>query len=152
MTAHSASKENTLHTRFLAPAALTILLLSGAAYAQQSPAAPANGPAPLVVYFAPGSAAVRHQDEAVLDRASRAFNEGHPIVMVISGASDTVGPAARNLVLSQQRTNAVLRGLVARGIPVGHFQLLAKGETEPAVGTAADVADERNRRVEITWR
>jgi len=124
----------------------------GAANAQPAPAVPANGPAPLVVYFTPGSVAVRRQDEAVLDRASRAFSEGHPIVMVISGASDAVGPAGRNLALSQQRANAVLRSLVGRGIPVERFQLLAKGETDPAVSTPAGVADERNRRVEITWR
>lgn len=125
------------------------LLLSGAAHAQQ---APASGPAPLVVYFASGSAALRQQDAAVLDQASRAFNEGHPIIMTISGASDAVGQAEPNLVLSQRRANAVLRGLVARGIPVDRFQLLAKGETDPAVSTPAGVPEERNRRVEISWR
>lgn len=125
------------------------LLLSGAAHAQP---APASGPAPLVVYFASGSAALRQQDEAVLDRASRAFNEGHPIIMTISGGSDAVGQAEPNLLLSQRRANAVLRGLVARGIPVDRFQLLAKGETDPAVSAPAGVPEERNRRVEITWR
>lgn len=129
-----------------------ILLLSRAAMAQPLPEAQPAGPTPLVVYFASGSTSLRPQDEAVLDRASRAFNEGHPIVMVISGASDAVGPASRNLALSQQRANAVLRSLVARGIPVDRFQLLAKGGTDPAVSTPAGIAEERNRRVEITWR
>jgi len=129
-----------------------ILLLSRAAMAQPLPEAQPAGPTPLVVYFASGSTSLRPQNEAVLDRASRAFNEGHPIVMVISGASDAVGPASRNLALSQQRANAVLRSLVARGIPVDRFQLLAKGGTDPAVSTPAGIAEERNRRVEITWR
>lgn len=130
----------------------TLLLLAGAAHAQQAPETPPSGPAPLVVYFASGSAAVRHQDEAVLDRASRAFNEGHPIVMTISGATDAVGAAEPNLLLSQRRATSVLRGLVARGIPVDRFQLVAKGETEPAVNAPAGTPEERNRRVEITWR
>jgi len=137
---------------FSARILLAALLLPGIAHAQPAPNAPANGPAPLIVYFNSGSAVVRPQDEAVLDQASRAFNEGHPIVMTISGASDTVGGAEPNLLLSQRRANAVLRSLVARGIPADRFQLLAKGETEPAVSTPAGIAEERNRRVEITWR
>ena len=128
------------------------LLLSGAAHAQQVSPPAANGPAPLVLYFASGSAAIRPQDEAVLDRASRAFNEGHPIIMTISGASDAVGPAEPNLLLSQRRATAVLRSLVARGIPVDRFQVLAKGVTDPAVSTPAGSPEERNRRVEIAWR
>lgn len=136
----------------LAYTLFTALVLSGAVYAQPASNPPTDGPAPLVVYFGSGSATVRAQDEAVLDRASRAFNEGHPIVMSLNGGTDRVGSAGTNLLLSQQRASAVLRGLVARGIPVDRFQLVAKGETEPAVSTANGVADERNRRVEITWR
>ncbi len=130
----------------------TALALSGTAHAQPASSLPANGPAPLVVYFGTGSAIVRSQDEAVLDRASRAFNEGHPIVMSITGSTDRVGSASGNLLLSQQRANAVLSGLVARGIAFDRFQLVAKGETEPAVSTAEGVAEERDQRVEITWR
>ena len=132
-------------------ALLAALLLSGAANAQPA-SPPANGPAPLVLYFASGSAVVRSQDEAVLDRASRAFNEGHPIVMTISGGSDAVGPAEANLLLSQRRATAVVRSLVARGIPVDRFQVLAKGVTDPAVSAPAGSPEERNRRVEIAWR
>jgi len=147
-----------LSTVFSSRALIAALLLSGAAHAQQPPAAPeplaapTNGPAPLAVHFALGSAAIRHQDEAVLDSVSRAYNEGHPIIMTLSGASDTVGPAEPNLALSQRRAMAVLRSLVARGLPADRFQLVAKGETEPAVRTPAGVPEERNRRVEITWR
>ncbi len=147
-----------LNTVFSSCALVAALLLSGAAHAQQQPAAPeppaapTNGPAPLAVHFDLGSAAIRHQDEAVLDSVSRAFNEGHPIIMTLSGASDTVGPAEPNLVLSQRRAMAVLRSLVARGIPVDRFQLVAKGKTEPVVKTPVGVPEERNRRVEITWR
>ena len=131
---------------------LALSALSGTACAQTAASPAANGPAPLVVYFKSGSAAVRPRDEAVLDRASRAYNEGHPIVMSLTGSSDKVGPPGSNLRLSEQRTNAVLRGLVARGIPVERFQLVAKGQTDLPVDTGDGVAEERNRRVEISWR
>ena len=109
-------------------------------------------PAPLVVLFDTASVKVRPKDLAVLDKASRAYSEGKPIVMVITASSDRVGGAARNLRLSQERATAVLDGLLERGIPADRFQLLAKGETELPVATKQGVSEARNRRVEITWR
>ena len=114
-------------------------------------AAPA-APAPLVVYFDMGSIAIRNEDKAVLDHASRAFNEGKPIVMILTGTADRTGSAEVNLELSQRRAAAVLKGLLARGIPADRFQVLAKGETELPVPTNPGVAEAQNRRVEITWR
>jgi outer membrane protein OmpA-like peptidoglycan-associated protein len=112
----------------------------------------ANAPDSLVLYFDFGSAAVRPSDEALLDQASRLYRDGHPIIMVLSAGTDTVGSPEANLRLSEQRAGAVLRGLIARGIPADRFQLLAKGETDPAVKTADEVPEGRNRRVEISWR
>jgi outer membrane protein OmpA-like peptidoglycan-associated protein len=136
---------------FLAAAATA--LCAGSAFAQ-TPAAPAatEGPESVVLHFDLGSAAIRSQDEALLDQASRLYRDGNPIVMIVTGSADTVGQPDRNLALSQQRADAVLRGLTARGIPVGRFQLVAKGETDLAVATEDGVPEEGNRRVEITWR
>jgi outer membrane protein OmpA-like peptidoglycan-associated protein len=128
--------------------AITTIALSPEIAFAQTPSAPES----LVLYFDLGSAEVRSQDEALLDQASRLYRDGNPIVMIVAGSADTVGLPERNLSLSQQRADAVLRGLIARGIPAGRFQLVAKGETELAVATADDVSEQRNRRVEITWR
>ena len=119
--------------------------------AKTDAAAPA-APAPLVVFFDMGSTAIRNEDKAVLDHASRAFNEGKPIVMILTGTADRTGDAAVNLEISQLRAAAVLKGLIARGIPADRFQVLAKGETELPVPTNPGVAEAQNRRVEITWR
>jgi outer membrane protein OmpA-like peptidoglycan-associated protein len=116
--------------------------------AQPAPAAPA----PLVVFFDTGSSTIRNEDKAVLDHASRAYNEGKPIVMILTGTADRTGSAEVNLELSQRRAAAVLKGLLGRGIPADRFQVLAKGETELPVPTNSGVAELQNRRVEITWR
>lgn len=160
--------------RAAAAAGLTVALAS-AAHAQQAatpqPAAPqpvppaasavetpatataaADKPEPLVIYFDTASVAIRPQDYAILDKASRLYSAAKPLVMIVSGGTDAVGSAQANLNLSQRRAEAVLRGLVARGIPPDRFQVLAKGETEPAVATQSGVAEPRNRRVEIAWR
>lgn len=125
-----------------------------AVYATETPSSTAGSSAPsaLFVYFDLGSASIRTKDRAVLDQASRLYREGKPIVMVVSGSTDTSGSASDNLRLSQRRADAVLQGLVSRGIPVERFQVVAKGATDPAIPTAPGVSEERNRRVEITWR
>lgn len=158
-------------TGFLA-AAFLLGGVGATAMAQQEPGArqpdaaqaPVNAPAPggsaegaepsgkLVLLFDTGSAVLDARDEAILDQASRLYREGRPIIMIVSGSSDTVGSPAYNLVLSQQRANAVARGLLARGIPAERTQILAKGETNLPVQTAKGVAEPQNRRVEITWR
>lgn len=155
----------------LLPAVLTVLASpwAGPAWAQdaaqQNPAvAPVTAPAPggpmqgaepsgsLVLLFETGSAAIDAQHQAILDQASRLYREGRPIIMIVSGSADAVGSPAHNLNLSQQRANAVARGLLARGIPAERTQILAKGETNPAVPARRGVPEAQNRRVEITWR
>ncbi len=133
---------------------LKVLLPAAAILAAAAPAALAqsNQPEPLVLGFDFGSAEVRPEDTVVLDRASRLYRDGNPIVMVVTAGTDTVGPPEGNLELSQRRAEAVIRGLIARGIPAGRFQVVAKGETEPSVRTGDEVGEARNRRVEITWR
>jgi outer membrane protein OmpA-like peptidoglycan-associated protein len=139
--------------------AIAAMLASTPAFGQSAESPPATGaqqpaaaPAPLVVRFAMGSSAVRSQDEAVLEQASRAYNEGKPFVMILTGSADRVGSPRGNLSLSQRRATAVLKALLDRGIPAERFQILAKGETELAVPTEKGVAEPENRRVEITWR
>ena len=119
--------------------------------ASGAPAA-AKAPDSLSVFFSSGSATISPQGLAVLDQAARTYRDGKPIIMVVSGGSDATGTAATNLRLSQVRADAVLQGLVARGIPIERFQLLAKGETEPAVPDPDGKPEARNRRVEISWR
>lgn len=133
-------------------------LLGGTAARAQNPPAPASQASPakaqdsLSIYFDPGSAAVTPQGQTILDQAARTYRDGKPIVMVVSGGTDSTGSAAANLRLSQQRADNVLQALVARGIPIERFQILAKGETEPAVAAPEGTPEARNRRVEITWR
>ena len=142
--------------RISALAATVTILGATMAMAQttQQPAASPAGKAPdsLSVYFDPGSATVNAENLRVLDQAARTYREGKPIIMVVSGGSDSTGSAAGNLRLSQTRADNVLQGLVSRGIPVERFQVLAKGETEPPVPTTEGTAEARNRRVEISWR
>ena len=152
---------------------LGILLLTSSApvaLAQQadpqpsSSSAPVTAPAPggaaqgaepagkLVLLFGTGASTLDARNQAILDQASRLYREGRPIIMTVSGSSDAVGEPAQNLLLSQRRATAVVRGMIARGIPAERTEILAKGETNPAVPAQRGVPEPQNRRVEITWR
>jgi outer membrane protein OmpA-like peptidoglycan-associated protein len=122
-------------------AIVSVALFGAPAYAADAPKAPDK----LVILFDAGSAKIRPADIATLDHASRLYEAGKPIVMVVSS------PEA-NLTLSQRRAMAVLHGLVARGIPEERFQVVSKGETDLPVATPKGVAEPENRRVEISWR
>ena len=151
---------------YIIPLFAAVMLSGASAYAQSAtpaqPATPdktspapkdaAGAPSSLVVLFDEGSSTLRSQDKATLDRASRAYNEGKPIVMIVTGTSDRVGNPRMNLSLSQKRATAVLAALLDRGIPADRFQVLAKGETELPVPTKAGIPEARNRSVEISWR
>ncbi len=148
-------------TGIMAAGIMTLLLGAPAALAQSAttvtapaggPPAAAKAPSSLVLYFETGSANLRTADNAVLDEASRLYRDGKPIVMIVAGSTDATGPAEVNLRLSQARADTVLQGLVARGIPAERFQVLAKGETDPAVPNPPNTPVPENRRVEITWR
>ncbi len=116
--------------------------------AHAAPDAPA--PDSIVVYFDNGSARINTDDLALLDKAARLYRDGHPILMTVSAGADSTGSPVKNLHLSQLRADAVFQGLVARGIPADRFQIVAKGQTDPAV--QADGQEPKNRRAEITWK
>ena len=130
------------------------LLAAGPVRATDAPGAPAPAPGSdkLTILFAPSSAALSADGDATLDKASRLYRAGNPIVMIVSGTTDTTGRPEANLSLSERRARTVLDGLVERGIPVARLQLLAAGSTEPTVKTGPNVAEQQNRRVDITWR
>jgi outer membrane protein OmpA-like peptidoglycan-associated protein len=143
-------------TRRVLPAFLVACCLAAPASAQTAAATTEDvqpaAPAPLTVYFDAGSSTIRNEDRVVLDKASRAYNEGKPIVMILTGSADRTGEAENNLELSHRRAGAVLKGLLNRGIPADRFQVLDKGETDLPVPTDRGVAEPKNRRVDITWR
>lgn len=132
------------------PAIALSLLLSvhtAAASAQE-----AEGPSELKIFFDLGSAEVRGDQRDALDAAARLFRDGNPIVMIVSGSADTVGEERNNLRLSVQRAEIVALALVDRGIPAARLQVLGLGNSELAVETDDEVAQQENRNATITWR
>jgi len=72
--------------------------------------------------------------------------------IVVIGHTDRVGPVPYNDTLSLRRAERVRDELVKVGIATERIRVEGRGEREPLVPTADEVAEPRNRRVEISVR
>ncbi len=72
--------------------------------------------------------------------------------IVVIGHTDRVGAPAYNDALSLRRAERVREELVKAGIAADRISVAGRGSREPLVPTADQVAEPRNRRVEINVR
>jgi len=103
----------------------------------------------FVVYFGTDKSTLDGEAQTVLTEAKAAAQKiGNPMVK-ISGHADSVGPSDYNQMLSELRAQAVAKVLEAGDTPIRASATEAHGQTQPAVMTADETAEARNRRVEI---
>ncbi len=70
----------------------------------------------------------------------------------VIGHTDTMGEQAYNQQLSLRRAKAIRDELVQDGLSAAAIAVAGRGDLDPAVKTGPNVAEPRNRRVEITVR
>lgn len=103
----------------------------------------------FVVYFETDKSYLDGDAHRVIAEAKAAAAKlGRPVVK-ISGNADTVGASEYNQRLSELRAQAVAKILEVGATPVRALLTEAHGETQPAVMTADETDEPRNRRVEI---
>jgi len=109
-------------------------------------------PEHFILHFLFESDSLTDESRALLPRIlESARNHPFPDVAVI-GHTDTTGSATGNYELGLRRANSIRSRLVDAGIERGLIDVTSHGEADLLVKTADDVADARNRRVEITIR
>jgi len=72
--------------------------------------------------------------------------------ITVIGHTDRVGAVEYNDKLSLQRAERVRADFIKRGVAERSISVAGRGEREPLVATADEVAEARNRRVEINIR
>ena len=117
------------------------------------PQAPVDAPSlSLVVQFRTGSAELSPEAQQGLDHLGQALASADlsSFRFRIEGHTDTVGKPELNLSLSQRRAETVTKYLSGKyGIAPTRLVAAGLGSTQPAVPTADQVAESRNRRVQI---
>ncbi len=86
----------------------------------------------------------------VLAEISRRSSNVSEVTVV--GHTDRVGNVEYNDRLSLQRSQKVTDELVRVGIQIGIISVAGRGEREPLIPTEDEVAEPRNRRVEVSIR
>lgn len=109
-------------------------------------------PSHFVLYFEKNSDTLtppsQKQYESVFDDIKQ-----RPVYEVeVIGHTDTLGTLEHNQKLSMSRAEMIRDRLVKDGISTGSISVAGRGPLDPAVKTADQVAEPRNRRVEITVR
>jgi len=106
----------------------------------------------FLLYFESGGAQLTTKSQgllpAILARA-RARKGGEIIVV---GHTDRVGAVEANDALSLQRAKSIRELLIARGFSSDLIEAVGRGERAPVVPTDDEVAEPKNRRVEILVR
>jgi outer membrane protein OmpA-like peptidoglycan-associated protein len=102
------------------------------------------------IYFAFGSAVLDPASSPGLASVGAMLNRHADWTLAIEGHTDSVGNAAANQKLSQQRADAVRTALVTgQGIPAARLAATGFGSTRPRESNATVEGRARNRRVEL---
>jgi len=101
------------------------------------------------VTFATGSYAINPGFQTLLDRVANSLTQYPNSLVDVYGHTDSVGSAASNQRLSEQRAQAVANYLIGRGVSSSRIRWQGFGETQLKVPTGDNVNEPANRRVEI---
>jgi len=109
-------------------------------------------PAQFRVYFIEGTDELNPDAKRTIENvAAEVAARPSPEIIVI-GHTDFLGSHEYNDALSLQRARRVRELLVRRGIPMKIIEVAGRGKREPLHPAAPNVAEPRNRRVEISVR
>jgi outer membrane protein OmpA-like peptidoglycan-associated protein len=109
-------------------------------------------PASFLVHFLEGRDELTPDSRQLLGRIVDEIARRPAPDIVVIGHTDRVGAVAYNDALSLRRAERVRDELVKVGIAADRIRVAGRGEREPLVPTADEVAEARNRRVEINVR
>jgi outer membrane protein OmpA-like peptidoglycan-associated protein len=108
----------------------------------------------LPIFFEFDSAELLPEAEMLLGRVGAALmsDDLADFRFAVEGHTDSVGSAAYNARLSEERSRAVKAYLIAEGVPGHHLAARGHGEKRPAASNENDEGRQRNRRVEFINR
>lgn len=107
------------------------------------------------ITFGPNSDELRPGERLLLNRLAGVI--GHcmrftKLSLDVNGHTDNRGEPLDNLVLSEQRAQAVVEALAARGVPADRLRAIGYGPDEPIADNATPEGREANRRIDFAWR
>lgn len=109
-------------------------------------------PKRFTLYFVEGGDTLTAESQAQVNAIFEEIKQRPAPDLIVVGHTDRVGSVTANDQLAAKRANSVREQLIKRGIEAENIHASGRGEREPLVATADEVAEPRNRRVEILVR
>jgi outer membrane protein OmpA-like peptidoglycan-associated protein len=106
-------------------------------------------PTKFILYFEENNSELTGESRAQLLAIINEISNRTIVDISIIGHTDRGGTAAYNQALSLKRTRRVLNSLISQGVDAELIQTSSHGENNPLIPTADNVAEPRNRRVEV---
>ena len=101
------------------------------------------------VYFDTAKADVKPDSAPALAEMTKLLKQNATMKVYIVGHTDNVGTLAGNLTLSQQRAEAVVKSLIASGIPADRLTAKGVASLSPVAPNTDETGRTLNRRVEL---
>jgi outer membrane protein OmpA-like peptidoglycan-associated protein len=103
--------------------------------------------------FAPGRAVIDSSNYGLLSRVQRAIYIFNDANVIVEAHTDSQGEEDANLVLSQQRANAIRTYLLANSdIPLTRISSEGFGESRPIASNMYEDGRAKNRRIDIVFK
>lgn len=106
-------------------------------------------PETFILYFLQGSNELTPDSKKLLPQIIQTIQKRGSTDIVISGHTDKVGAKEYNYKLSLDRAKVLYNILVDSGAVPANITVTSHGEGNPLIKTADEVAEPRNRRVEV---
>lgn len=105
---------------------------------------------PSNITFDVNKATLRPDFVEVLHSVTLVLNEYKSTMVEVAGHTDSTGSDSYNMLLSQQRSQAVTNVLVQDGVDPRRIDTVGYGETRPIANNSTEAGRQQNRRVELT--
>lgn len=100
--------------------------------------------------FNTGKSTIRTSSYPSLNELAELLKSKPEYKLLIEGHTDNVGKRTSNITLSKNRSNAVMKYLVGKGVPSTRFIVKWYGPDKPIADNSTEEGRQRNRRVEMT--
>jgi outer membrane protein OmpA-like peptidoglycan-associated protein/tetratricopeptide (TPR) repeat protein len=101
------------------------------------------------IFFDVNQFVVKPESSSELDKIVMLLKDNPTLAIQIHGHTDNVGKAADNLKLSNDRADAVVKYIVAKGIPASRLSSKGFGANVPVASNTTEAGRAQNRRTEL---
>ncbi|MBJ6724558.1 OmpA family protein [Geomesophilobacter sediminis] len=105
-------------------------------------------PLHVILYFGEDTS-LTAASERLLPEILAAIAARKSVDIMVVGHTDSLGSREYNMDLSRRRAQTVKELLVKKGVPASAIQTTSHGKENPLIPTPDNVAEPRNRRVEV---